>query len=199
MGRATLLRTALAVTAAAVAGGLAADRGRPGTGPAHAALAASAAGLRPGLDAALPDLAVTSARALDGLADGRSRERSAYGAALAANLVLPDGTSCSSGPAGPGWPGGVRGPHRGAAARPPAQPSTAALPWHSPTRRGAVSRQPYDRDRPPELTPAQTSWGASRRFQAFVAPHWVRLPDVTHVPESGEPSDRQKRGSRKRG
>ena len=87
----TLLRTALAVTATAVAGGLATDPRRPGTGrcarrpwqpppPAYGLV----------WTPLYADLAVTSARALDALDAARSRTLR-LPAALAANLVLNAG------------------------------------------------------------------------------------------------------------
>src|SRR3954471_19278297 len=89
----TLVRTALAVTATAVAGGLATD-------PASAWYRALR---KPAWQPPPPayglvwtplyaDLAVTSARALDGLDEqGRETERAAYARALAVNLVLNAG------------------------------------------------------------------------------------------------------------
>jgi benzodiazapine receptor len=91
MARGTLLRTALAVAATAVAGGLATDpqsswyrslrtpRWQPPP-PAYGLV----------WTPLYADLAVTSARALDRLA-ARSGERAAYRAALAANLALNAG------------------------------------------------------------------------------------------------------------
>jgi benzodiazapine receptor len=91
MGRRTLLRTSLAVAATAVAGGLATDP----QSPWYRSLRTPSWQPPPpayGLvwTPLYADLAVTSARALDGLA-GRSREQSRYRAALAANLVLNAG------------------------------------------------------------------------------------------------------------
>jgi benzodiazapine receptor len=91
MGRRTLLRTTLAVAATAVAGGLATDP----QSPWYRSLRTPSWQPPPpayGLvwTPLYADLAVTSARALDGLA-GRSREQSRYRAALAANLVLNAG------------------------------------------------------------------------------------------------------------
>src|SRR5436305_15169904 len=88
----TLLRTASAVAATAVAGGLATDPRSPWytslrkppwqpPPPAYGLV----------WTPLYADLAVTSARALDGLAAGRREERVGYRAALAANLVLNAG------------------------------------------------------------------------------------------------------------
>jgi benzodiazapine receptor len=92
MQRGTLLRTASAVAATAVAGGLATDPQSPWyrslrtprwqpPPPAYGLV----------WTPLYADLAVTSARALDGLAAGRGEERAAYRAALVVNLVLNAG------------------------------------------------------------------------------------------------------------
>ncbi len=89
----TLARTALSVTATAVAGGLATDPGsawyralrKPPWQPPPPAYGLVWTPL-------YADLAVTSARTLDGLEEaGRGAERSAYARALAVNLVLNAG------------------------------------------------------------------------------------------------------------
>jgi tryptophan-rich sensory protein len=93
MGRGTLLRTALAVAATAVAGGVATDPGsgwyrslrKPRWQPPPPAYGLVWTPL-------YADLAVASARALDGLAAaGRSRQVRGFRAALAADLVLNAG------------------------------------------------------------------------------------------------------------
>jgi benzodiazapine receptor len=92
MRRGTLLRTASAVAAAAITGGLATDPQSPWyrslrtprwqpPPPAYGLV----------WTPLYADLAVTSARALDGLAAGRREERAAYRSALVANLVLNAG------------------------------------------------------------------------------------------------------------
>ena len=95
---------------------------------------------------------MTSARALDGLAAGRSRERSAYGAALAANLVLNAGWNVLFFRARRPWLAAAECAVLTASAAHLVRRTAAVDPraaWHSPpTRRGAFRDSPHDRDRP---------------------------------------------------
>ena len=205
MDGATLLRTALAVTATAVAGGLATDPQSPWyrslrTPPWQPPPPAYGLVWTP----LYADLAVTSARALDGLAEAGRGSAPPTRAALAANLVLNAGWNVLFFRARRPWLAAAECavPHcrarRTSSAGP--QPSTAALPWHSPpTRRGAVSRQP-SRSR----SPAGTDSGTDRPggFSSFSGvcppPLWVDSLMSLHVPEWGSrPTGRK--GIEKRG
>jgi translocator protein len=84
----TLLRTGLAVTATGVVATLAVDTGSVGLvpAPAQALLAATAAGVRPGVDAPVPVIAYAGAKALSRAA--ADDERTAISRALGGNLAL---------------------------------------------------------------------------------------------------------------